>query len=72
MNIALENKFEKVSKTLILLILVSMITYSLYNILSYKSTPYYKSIDNNIHIINPVMKMSGDTVYPLTDPIIIN
>lgn len=46
MNIALENKFEKVSRTLILLILVSMITYSLYNVLSYKASTYSKPIEN--------------------------
>jgi hypothetical protein len=71
MNIVLENKFEKISRTFILLLLVSIITYSLYNILNYKSTTYYKSIEK-IYIIDPVMKTSGDTVYPLTDPIIIN
>jgi hypothetical protein len=71
MNIALENKFEKISKTLVLFILVSMITYSLYNIFTYKSIIYYKPVDK-IYTIDPIMKMSGDTVYPLTDPVIIN
>jgi len=71
MNIALENKFEKISKTLVLFILVSMITYSLYNIFTYKSTTYYTPV-KKIYIIDPVMKISGDTVYPLTDPVIIN
>ena len=71
MNIALENKFEKISKTLVLFILVSMITYSLYNIFTYKANTYYTPV-KKIYIIDPVMKMSGDTVYPLTDPVIIN
>jgi len=71
MNIALENKFEKVSKTLILLILISMITYNLYNIFTYKSTTYHIPVEKT-YIIDPVIKMSGDTVYPLTDPVIIN
>ena len=52
--------YEKVSRTFILLILVSMITYSLYNILSYKSTPYYKPIEKT-YIVTPIT----DTVYPL-------
>jgi hypothetical protein len=60
MNIALENKFEKVSKTLILLILVSMITYSLYNIFNYKSVSYYKPIEKT-YIVTPIT----DTIYPL-------
>lgn len=46
MNIAIENLFDKVSKTLILLILVLMITYSLYNVLSYKTSTYSKPIKN--------------------------
>ena len=48
-----------------------MITYSLYNIFTYKANTYYTPV-KKIYIIDPVMKMSGDTVYPLTDPVIIN
>lgn len=57
MNIAIENLFNKVSKTLILLILVSMITYSLYNILSYKPVTYYKSVE----LIKPTVLFMEDS-----------
>lgn len=46
MNITLENKFEKVSRTLISIILASMITYSLYNVLSYRTYTYSRPIEN--------------------------
>jgi len=57
MNIVLENKFEKISKTLILLILVSMITYSLYNVLSYKSATYHKSVE----LVKPTILFMEDS-----------
>jgi hypothetical protein len=71
MNIALENKFEKKSKTLVLFMLVSMLTYGFYNIFAHKAVTYYKPIEK-IYTIDPIIKISGDTVYPLTDPVIIN
>lgn len=60
MNIALENKFEKINKTLILLVLVSMIAYSLYNVFSYKPASYYKPVEKT-YITAP----ATDTIYPL-------
>lgn len=58
MNIALENKFEKVSRTFILLILISMITYSLYNIFSYKPATYYKPVEK-IYFSTPAIQDTG-------------
>ena len=71
MNIVLENKFEKVNKTLILLLLVLMISYSLYNVFNYKAITYHKSTEK-IYIIDPSMRSSSDTIYPLTDPVTFN
>jgi len=62
MNITLENKFEKLNKTLILLLLVSIITYSLYNTFNYKAATYYKPIEKT-YFSNPIIDpATGDTL----------
>ena len=58
MNIPLENKFEKISRTLVLFILVSIITYNLYNIFTYKPTTYYKPAEK-IYFSTPSIQDTG-------------
>jgi hypothetical protein len=61
MNIILENKIEKISKNLVLLILISTMVFSLYTIISYKPI-YYKSVEKTYFtepVINPA---TGDTL----------
>lgn len=62
MNITLENKFEKINKTFVLLLLISMVIYSLYNTFNYKPTTYYKPAEK-IYFSNPVVDpITGDTL----------
>jgi hypothetical protein len=61
MNITLENKIEKISKNLVLLILISTMVFSLYTIISYKPI-YYKPVERTYFaepVINPT---TGDTL----------
>ena len=61
MNITLENKIEKISKNLVLLILISTMVFSLYTIISYKPI-YYKSVERTYFAEPAINPTTGDTL----------